>query len=323
MLVGLAQAWALIPGSSRSGSTLTMGMLLGFTREAAARFSFLLSVPIILGAGAYKLWKELPQLRGHPDWQAATAVGTLVSFAAGYLVIGWLLGWLRTRPTYLFVAWRIAAGVGSSPSSSASGCSRRHDARRRCGPRWPPGRRARPRSSGSPPEHWPEGGFGEAAVLVPLHEEDGVPSVLLTLRRDDLRHHAGQVSFPGGRVDPGEGSLDAALREAREEVGLDPARAQVLGRLSETVVLQSAYRLTPWVASVPYPYPYAAAPREVEAIWHVPLPALLAPGVHRTRAPHLLRTRRGRPLLRGRGPDDLGRHRPGPLRAPRGSGATR
>jgi len=111
VLVGLAQAWALVPGSSRSGSTLTMGMLLGFTREAAARFSFLLSVPIILGAGAYKLWKELPQLRGHPDWQAATAVGTLVSFAAGYLVIGWLLGWLRTRPTDLFVAWRIAAGV--------------------------------------------------------------------------------------------------------------------------------------------------------------------------------------------------------------------
>jgi undecaprenyl-diphosphatase len=112
VLVGLAQAWALIPGSSRSGSTLTMGMLLGFTREAAARFSFLLSVPIILAAGAYKLWKELPMLRGQPEWQVATAVATLVSFGAGYLVIGWLLGWLRTRPTHLFVAWRIAAGVG-------------------------------------------------------------------------------------------------------------------------------------------------------------------------------------------------------------------
>jgi undecaprenyl-diphosphatase len=111
VLVGLAQALALVPGSSRSGTTLTMGMLLGFTREAAARFSFLLSVPIILAAGAYKLWKALPLLRGHPDWLQATAVGTLVSFAAGYLVIGWLLGWLRTRPTYLFVAWRLAAGV--------------------------------------------------------------------------------------------------------------------------------------------------------------------------------------------------------------------
>jgi len=110
-LIGLAQAWALIPGSSRSGCTLTMGMLLGFTREAAARFSFLLSVPIILAAGAYKLWKTLPLIRQSPDWQAATLAGTVVSFLAGYLVIGWLLGWLRTRKTYLFVAWRLAAGA--------------------------------------------------------------------------------------------------------------------------------------------------------------------------------------------------------------------
>ena len=132
------------------------------------------------------------------------------------------------------------------------------------------------------PEHLPPGGFGTAAVLVPLHEEGGVISVLLTLRRHDLKHHAGQISFPGGRVEPGEAPLAAALREAQEEIGLAPERAEVLGRLSETVVLQSAFRLTPWVASVPYPYPYAAAPREVEAIWHVPLPALVAPGVHRT-----------------------------------------
>ncbi len=111
LLVGLGQALALVPGSSRSGTTITAGMLLGFKREAAARFSFLLSVPIILGAGAYKLWKEVPVLRGEPGWALATAVGTATAAAGGYLVIGWLLGWLRTRTTYVFVAWRLAAGL--------------------------------------------------------------------------------------------------------------------------------------------------------------------------------------------------------------------
>jgi undecaprenyl-diphosphatase len=86
-------------------------MLLGFTREAAARFSFLLSVPIILGAGLYKLSKVLPDLRGAADWRLATLVGTAVSFVFGYLVIGWLLSYLRTRTTLLFIGWRLAAGA--------------------------------------------------------------------------------------------------------------------------------------------------------------------------------------------------------------------
>ena len=111
LLVGCGQAVALVPGSSRSGTTITTGMLLGFTREAAARFSFLLSVPIILGAGVYKLVKDIPVLRGAPGWTTATVVGTVVSAIGGYLVIDWLLGWLRTRTTYVFVAWRIAAGL--------------------------------------------------------------------------------------------------------------------------------------------------------------------------------------------------------------------
>lgn len=111
LLVGVGQAVALVPGCSRSGTTITTGMLLGLQREAAARFSFLLSVPIILGAGAYKLYKVLPDLRGEQAWTAATLVGTVVSAVFGYLVIGWLLGWLRTRTTYVFVVWRIVAGV--------------------------------------------------------------------------------------------------------------------------------------------------------------------------------------------------------------------
>jgi len=111
LLVGVGQAVALVPGSSRSGTTITTGMLLGFTREAAARFSFLLSVPIILAAGAYKLWKTVPLLAGEPEWAIATGVGTAVSAVAGWFVIDWLLGWLRTRTTYVFVVWRIAAGI--------------------------------------------------------------------------------------------------------------------------------------------------------------------------------------------------------------------
>jgi undecaprenyl-diphosphatase len=111
LAIGVGQAMALVPGTSRSGSTITAGMLLGFSREAAARFSFLLSVPIILGAGAYKLAKALPVLHGEAAWRSATLVGTAVSAAAGYLVIGWLLRYLRTRTTYLFVAWRIVVGA--------------------------------------------------------------------------------------------------------------------------------------------------------------------------------------------------------------------
>jgi undecaprenyl-diphosphatase len=111
LLVGIGQAAALVPGSSRSGTTITTGMLLGFRREDAARFSFLLSVPIILGAGVYKLKKALPVLRGEPQWRSATMLATLVALVAGYAVIGWLLRYLRTRTTYLFVAWRLAAAA--------------------------------------------------------------------------------------------------------------------------------------------------------------------------------------------------------------------
>ncbi len=111
LLIGVGQALALVPGTSRSGSTITTGMLLGLRREDAARFSFLLSVPIILGAGAYKLHQALPVLRHEPEWRVATAASTLVAFVAGLFVIAWLLRYLRTRTTHLFVVWRVAAGI--------------------------------------------------------------------------------------------------------------------------------------------------------------------------------------------------------------------
>jgi undecaprenyl-diphosphatase len=111
LAIGVGQALALVPGTSRSGATITTAMLLGFRREDAARFSFLLSVPITLGAGLYKLRKVMPAIAGSPEWKLATAIGTAVSFLFGLAVIAWLLRWLRTRTTHLFVAWRLAAGV--------------------------------------------------------------------------------------------------------------------------------------------------------------------------------------------------------------------
>jgi 8-oxo-dGTP pyrophosphatase MutT (NUDIX family) len=133
------------------------------------------------------------------------------------------------------------------------------------------------------PARLPDGGLRRAAVLVPLLEKDGDVHVLLTKRRADLRRHAGQVSFPGGVVEPGDAdTLAAALRETQEEVGIRPSAVEVLGRLDETLVLVSGFRLTPWVGRVPYPCALTPDPDEVEAILFVRLADLLAAGVHRT-----------------------------------------
>ncbi len=132
-----------------------------------------------------------------------------------------------------------------------------------------------------PPEHLPEGGLRPAAVLVPLYEREGAVHVVLTRRNADLRHHGGQVSFPGGRIEPGEDPLTAALREAEEEVGLSPADVDVLGQLDETLVLATAFRLMPWVGVIPHPYPWKPHPGEVDEVLEVALADLLRPGVHR------------------------------------------
>jgi 8-oxo-dGTP pyrophosphatase MutT (NUDIX family) len=142
-----------------------------------------------------------------------------------------------------------------------------------------------------PRELVPDGGLRDAAVLVPLFERGGEPHVLLTRRRADLSRHAGQVSFPGGRIDPGdEDSLAAALREAQEEIGLAPDAVKVLGRLDEYGVV-TGFRLTPWVGLVPYPYPFRADPGEVEEILEVPLAVLARPETRRIETRDVFGTR--------------------------------
>jgi len=108
LLVGVAQAFAVIPGVSRSGSTLMAAMALGFKREAAARFSFLLSVPVVAAAGVF----ELPKVLHAHDLQGHTLVIGLVAAAvAGYASIAWLLRFLRARSTMPFVIYRVLLGL--------------------------------------------------------------------------------------------------------------------------------------------------------------------------------------------------------------------
>lgn len=110
LVTGLAQALALVPGSSRSGVTITAGLFAGMSRETAARFSFLLSLPSVLAAGAYQLYKARGDLLGTQQDIVALVVATVASLVVGYLSIAFLLSYLRTHTTYVFVAYRLLLG---------------------------------------------------------------------------------------------------------------------------------------------------------------------------------------------------------------------
>jgi len=117
----------------------------------------------------------------------------------------------------------------------------------------------------------------EAAVLVGLVPREDGTRVLLTRRTDDLRHHGGQVSFPGGRVEPGDrGALAAALRETAEEIALAPAQAAPLGYLDPFLTI-SGFRVTPVVAAVDPAFVPRPHPGEVAEVFEVPLDYLMAP----------------------------------------------
>ena len=112
LLYGLAQSLALIPGVSRSGATIAMGRALGYSREAALRYSFLLALPAVFGSGLYELKGEISQSDGAIVFTLGqTLVATVVAFVIGYLVISWLIRFVTNRSFAPFIVYRIALGA--------------------------------------------------------------------------------------------------------------------------------------------------------------------------------------------------------------------
>jgi undecaprenyl-diphosphatase len=108
LVVGVAQVFSLIPGSSRSGTTITGAMFAGITREAAARFSFLLSIPAVAASGLLELKEAIHFIHGIGTVNLAVATG--VSAVVGYISIAFLLGYLRHHTTFLFIGYRLIVG---------------------------------------------------------------------------------------------------------------------------------------------------------------------------------------------------------------------
>ena len=133
-----------------------------------------------------------------------------------------------------------------------------------------------------PPPRWPAAlqqqltsNLMAAAVLIPIIYREESLSVLLTERAPDLKHHAGQISFPGGRMDPQDRDIRAtALRETQEEVGIDPADVEIVGYLEPNPTV-TGYAVTPVVALVELRQELVIDPVEVKSAFEVPLPFLL------------------------------------------------
>jgi undecaprenyl-diphosphatase len=107
--IGLAQCLALIPGSSRSGTTMTAGLLLGLKRDTAARFSFLMSIPAIFGSGVLQVVEVAPNLKAD-DW-TALSIATIVAGISGYASISFLIKYLKNNTTTLFSIYRVILGI--------------------------------------------------------------------------------------------------------------------------------------------------------------------------------------------------------------------
>lgn len=129
-------------------------------------------------------------------------------------------------------------------------------------------------------------GAVEAAVLIALYEDNGVLGTVFTRRRRDLRRHAGEISFPGGRRDPSdENLLVTALREAHEEIGLSPDSVEVLGALQPTPTIATNYAVYPFVALISPGTAWTVSATEVEEVIELPLTRLQAGYARRRMSP--------------------------------------
>jgi undecaprenyl-diphosphatase len=108
IVVGFAQSAALVPGTSRSGATILGALVSGLSRETAARFSFLLSIPAVFAAGVFEFWKTRTQLLASANDAVKLVVALLVTAAVGYATIPWLLGFLRKHTMFVFIVYRLA-----------------------------------------------------------------------------------------------------------------------------------------------------------------------------------------------------------------------
>lgn len=131
-----------------------------------------------------------------------------------------------------------------------------------------------------PPDAFPDPG-SPSAVLAAMFDEGGEARVVLTRRSAHLRSHRGEVSFPGGRLDAGETEEEGALREAAEEIGLDPGSVEVVGRLSAVTTFSSGSTITPVVGFLPGRPDLVASPTEVEHLFDVALRDLAEPEIFR------------------------------------------
>jgi 8-oxo-dGTP pyrophosphatase MutT (NUDIX family) len=127
----------------------------------------------------------------------------------------------------------------------------------------------------------PPGPLVRAAVLVPIVDR-GEAYLVFAKRTDRVGHHRGQISFPGGRIDPGDADdLAAALRESHEEVGLSPSLVEPLGQLDDTETVATQFVITPWVGVVRGPVVWQPDGEEIEKVIEVPVDALLDRGCFR------------------------------------------